>query len=129
MKYEWYKNWETIWRSFYQYDHRKWITRQTQINLTFSFQSGVLSFDEQLKRLERLDDNNNYFFFESVKMNSSKKSTIENPRRGANLLSQLFFVWTVPLLWKGMKNGLSSKDLTKCLEKFKSEALADNLER
>lgn len=62
-------------------------------------------------------------------MDFSKKPEHENPRKGANLISQLFLLWTAPLLWKGMNNGLTKKDLIKCLEEDKSNDLADNLER
>lgn len=62
-------------------------------------------------------------------MDFSKKPVNENPHKGANVLSKVLISWTVPLLWKGMKTGLTTKDLTKCLQKFKSEALGDELER
>lgn len=62
-------------------------------------------------------------------MDFSKKPKRQNPRKRANLMSQLFFVWIVPLLWNGMKNGLTTKDLTKCLRKDRSDTLGDDLEK
>lgn len=62
-------------------------------------------------------------------MDFSKKPEHENPRKSANLISRLFLLWTAPLLWKGMKNGLTTEDLTKCLQRDKSNALGDNLEK
>lgn len=62
-------------------------------------------------------------------MDFGKKPKHENPRNGANPISRLFCLWITPLLWKGMKNGLTSDDLCKCLQKDKSEVLGDDLER
>lgn len=67
--------------------------------------------------------------FRSVQMDFSKKPERENPRKKANPISQLFFVWIIPLLWRGMKNGLTTKDLTKCLKKDRSDTLGDDLEK
>lgn len=67
--------------------------------------------------------------FRSVQMDFSKKPERENPRKGANLISRLFFLWITPMLWKGMKNGLTTKDLTKCLQKDRSDTLGDDLEK
>lgn len=61
-------------------------------------------------------------------MDFSKKPQHENPRKGNNFISQLFMLWTVPLFWKGLRNGLTTNDLTKCLQEDKSGALGDNLE-
>jgi len=62
-------------------------------------------------------------------MDSSKKPHKSNPRQGANLLSQLLFIWSVPLLFKGSRKGLNTKDLTVCLDKDESKVLGDRLER
>lgn len=67
-------------------------------------------------------------FFLVVKMDFSKKPQNENHRKGANFISVLLMLWTVPLFWKGMKNGLNTNDLTKCLEEDKTDVLGDNLE-
>lgn len=61
-------------------------------------------------------------------MDFSKKPELENPRKGANVISKLFYLWTLPLFWKGMKNGLTTDDMTKCLQKDKSEELTDEME-
>lgn len=62
-------------------------------------------------------------------MDFSKKPERENPRKGANPLSQLFFLWIVPVFWKGTRKGLNTDDLTHCLRKDESEVLGDELER
>nr|XP_013101686.1 unnamed protein product [Stomoxys calcitrans]XP_013101693.1 unnamed protein product [Stomoxys calcitrans]XP_013101700.1 unnamed protein product [Stomoxys calcitrans] len=62
-------------------------------------------------------------------MDSTKKPQKENPRRLANLLSQLIFGWSIPLLYKGCRQGLTNEDLTKCLSEDCSEELGDQLER
>lgn len=85
----------------------------------FAFWNQVWSIFDRLMKL----------IFRSVQMDFSKKPERENPRKKANLISQLFFVWIIPLLWKGMKNGLTKKDLTKCLKKDRSDTLGDDLEK
>ncbi|KAI8129034.1 putative multidrug resistance-associated protein lethal(2)03659 [Lucilia cuprina] len=62
-------------------------------------------------------------------MDSSQKPQKENPRRYANILSQLIFGWSIPLLYKGSRKGLNTEDLTKCLPEDYSEELGDELER
>lgn len=61
-------------------------------------------------------------------MDSGKKPEKRNPRKGANLLSQLLFTWIIPFLWHGTRYGLNSEDLTKCLRKDKSTTLGNSLE-
>lgn len=61
-------------------------------------------------------------------MDSSKKPTCTNPRKHANILSQLLFVWAIPILYKGSRKGLGQDDLTKCLKIDRSEDLGDKLE-
>lgn len=61
-------------------------------------------------------------------MDSSKKPELKNPRKGANILSQLFFIWVVPVLWHGMRNGLTIDNRTQCLTEDKSADLGDKLE-
>lgn len=61
-------------------------------------------------------------------MDSSRKPEKTNPRRHANILSQLLFVWAIPLLYKGSKHGLNTDDLTTCLPQDYSEDLGDRLE-
>lgn len=62
-------------------------------------------------------------------MDTGRKPERENPRKGANPISQLFFFWIIPLFWNGTRNGLSTDDLTKCLRKDKSDSLGNDLER
>ncbi|EDW66850.1 ATP-binding cassette sub-family C member 4 [Drosophila virilis] len=61
-------------------------------------------------------------------MDSSAKPERKNPRQGANFLSQLLFVWAVPLLYRGSRQGLNTDDLTECLKEDHSEQLGDRLE-
>ncbi|XP_036325235.1 multidrug resistance-associated protein 4-like [Rhagoletis pomonella] len=61
-------------------------------------------------------------------MDSSRKPEKLNPRRHANIFSQLLFVWAIPLLYKGSKQGLNTDDLTQCLPQDCSEDLGDRLE-
>lgn len=62
-------------------------------------------------------------------MDSGKKPERENPRKDANPIAQLFFLWIVPLFWKGTSKGLNTDDLTTCLPKDASEKLGNELER
>lgn len=62
-------------------------------------------------------------------MDFSKKPERKNPRKGANPLSELFFLWMAPVFWKGTRKGLTTDDLTQCLRKDESEVLGDELER
>lgn len=61
-------------------------------------------------------------------MDNSKKPELKNPKKGANWLSQLFFCWLMPIMYKGTRRGLNTADLTKCLRRDKSEDLGDKLE-
>lgn len=61
-------------------------------------------------------------------MDSSAKPERKNPRERANFFSQLIFAWTVPLLYRGCRQGLNTDDLTECLEADHSEQLGDRLE-
>lgn len=61
-------------------------------------------------------------------MDSSRKPEKSNPRNNANILSQLTFIWSIPLMYKGSKSGLHTDDLTKCLNQDRSEDLGDRLE-
>lgn len=63
-------------------------------------------------------------------MDNSKKPENENPARKANPLSKLFFVWLVPLLWRGHRgSGLTTDDLCKCIDDDVSETLGDRLQK
>ncbi|XP_053595920.1 ATP-binding cassette subfamily C member 4-like [Microplitis demolitor] len=52
-----------------------------------------------------------------------------NPIEKANLLSRLFFWWTLGLFKKGAQNGITADDLYTPLASDKSETLTDDLER
>lgn len=62
-------------------------------------------------------------------MDSGRKPDKENPRRGVNIISQILFIWIIPLFWNGVRRGLTTDDLTKCLDKDKSDKLGDELEQ
>lgn len=62
-------------------------------------------------------------------MDSSRKPDRKNPRQGANPISELFFVWVIPTLWRGLKGGLNTENLTQCLKEDNSSALGDKLEK
>uniref|UniRef100_A0A1B0BDP4 Uncharacterized protein n=1 Tax=Glossina palpalis gambiensis TaxID=67801 RepID=A0A1B0BDP4_9MUSC len=62
-------------------------------------------------------------------MDSSEKPKKENPRQFAHILSQLTFGWSIPLLYRGSRQGLTADDLTKCLPEDLSQDLGDKLER
>lgn len=61
-------------------------------------------------------------------MDHTRKPVRQNPQHGAWFGSQLFFMWIVPFLWKGSRNGLNSESLTKCMPVDKSADLGDRLE-
>lgn len=61
-------------------------------------------------------------------MDYSQKPKRKNPRKSANIISQLLFVWVIPIFWKGLRKGLNQTDLTNCLKKDESEMLGDQLE-
>lgn len=61
-------------------------------------------------------------------MDSGIKPEKKNPRKNVNIFSQLYFLWIIPLFWRGTRKGLSTDDLTKCLDKDKSDHLGNELE-
>lgn len=61
-------------------------------------------------------------------MDSGIKPENRNPRKSANIFSQIFFTWIIPLFWRGTHKGLDIDDLTKCLDKDRSEGLGNELE-
>lgn len=62
-------------------------------------------------------------------MDYSKKPEKKNPKKGANFISQLLFLWFIPILWKGKNKGLNTDDVTVCLKQDQSKDLGDKLER
>ncbi|KAL7728494.1 hypothetical protein ACLKA6_012509 [Drosophila palustris] len=61
-------------------------------------------------------------------MDRSAKPERKNLRQEANILSQLIFGWTLPLLYRGSRQGLNTDDLTECLKEDHSQQLGDRLE-
>lgn len=64
-----------------------------------------------------------------MNMDNQPKPVLRNPQQGAWFVSKLFFLWIVPVLWSGSKNGLSASDLTQTLPDDSSAALGDQLEK
>ncbi|EFA04472.2 putative multidrug resistance-associated protein lethal(2)03659-like Protein [Tribolium castaneum] len=62
-------------------------------------------------------------------MDAGYTLTLENPKRTANIISKLFFLWMVKLCYKGTKKGLEIADLYKTLSCDQSEKLTDELEK
>ncbi|XP_057653041.1 uncharacterized protein LOC130891946 [Diorhabda carinulata] len=54
--------------------------------------------------------------------------TLENPKEKAGVFAKLFFGWVVPLIKKGVKQGLQIEDLYKSSKKDKSQNLTDALQ-
>lgn len=61
-------------------------------------------------------------------MHHPRISTVENPRKRANSVSQLLFTWIVPTLYEGSRKGLDLENIAKCLDEDRSEVLGDQLE-
>ncbi|XP_044730120.1 ATP-binding cassette sub-family C member 4-like isoform X2 [Chrysoperla carnea] len=62
-------------------------------------------------------------------MDFSKKYDNPNPVVKANILSKLFFLWQIPLFWKGLKKDLDVEDIYNAKKSDLSETLGDSLER
>lgn len=61
-------------------------------------------------------------------MEATRRKLLPNPREKANILSVLFFAWTVPLFKKGYAKILQLDDVFQSLNVDKSELLGDRLE-
>lgn len=62
-------------------------------------------------------------------MDTGKRHFEPNPRESANILSQLFYWWTIPLFKKGYAKELNVEDVFQPLDTDRSNALGDRLER
>ncbi|KAM8705738.1 hypothetical protein ACLKA7_010097 [Drosophila subpalustris] len=62
-------------------------------------------------------------------MDSSKKPERKNPCQQANFLSYFIFGWAVPFLFHGSRKGLTTDDITECLQADQSEQLGNRLEK
>lgn len=62
-------------------------------------------------------------------MEQVKPQRLPNPRDSANILSILFFLWTLPLIRKGYAKVLELEDIFQPLQADKSKLLGENLER
>lgn len=61
-------------------------------------------------------------------MESARLNLPVNPREKANVLSKLFFVWTIPIFRKGYTKVLQVEDIYQPLTDDRSEKLGDRLE-
>lgn len=61
-------------------------------------------------------------------MESTKRKLPPNPREKTNLLSLLFFTWTIPLFKKGYGKVLELEDIFQPLKSDRSDKLGDRLE-
>lgn len=61
-------------------------------------------------------------------MESATRKLPPNPRENANVLSVLFFVWTLPLFKKGYAKVLELEDIFQPLISDRSESLGNRLE-
>lgn len=62
-------------------------------------------------------------------MDGGKRKFLPNPREKANLLSIIFFWWTLPLFRKGYANVLDVEDIYQPLSIDRSESLGERLEK
>lgn len=62
-------------------------------------------------------------------MESSRRELPPNPREHSNILSVLFFTWTLPLFKKGCSKVLEIDDIFKPLTADQSSSLGERLER
>lgn len=62
-------------------------------------------------------------------MESGRRKFSSNPRERANILSTLFFTWTIPMFVKGYKKDLEMHDMYQPLTCDRSDSLGDRLEK
>lgn len=62
-------------------------------------------------------------------MDFVKSSLVPNPRDTANILSILFFSWTIPIFKKGYRKLLEIEDVFRPLQVDKSQSLGERLQR
>lgn len=61
-------------------------------------------------------------------METTKRKLPPNPRESANILSLIFFSWTIPLFRKGYEKTLKFDDVFQPLQVDRSNSLGDRLE-
>ncbi|XP_046746906.1 ATP-binding cassette sub-family C member 4-like [Diprion similis] len=62
-------------------------------------------------------------------MNTKEREVKKNPEESSNILSKLFFWWTLPIFWKGAKSNLQITDLPDPPKSDESESIGNRLER
>lgn len=62
-------------------------------------------------------------------MESTQRKFLENPQENANIFSNIFFMWTIPLFKKGYGKVLQMEDVFRSLIADQSDSLGDRLEK
>lgn len=62
-------------------------------------------------------------------MESGRRNLSKNPRQSANLLSVVFFGWSIPIFKKSFKDNLHANDAFEPIDEDRSELLGNRLER
>lgn len=62
-------------------------------------------------------------------MESGKRKLLENPRESANLISRIFFGWTIPIFKRTYDRALDAGDASEPLLRDRSTVLGDRIER
>lgn len=62
-------------------------------------------------------------------MESGRRNLSKNPRQSANLLSVVFFGWSIPIFRKSFKDDLHANDALEPIDEDRSELLGNRLER
>lgn len=62
-------------------------------------------------------------------MESTKRALLANPRKSANLLSAIFFFWTIPVFRKTYNKKLDSDGVFEPLDEDRSSDLGNRLDR
>lgn len=62
-------------------------------------------------------------------MESGHRKLVKNPRQSANLISIIFFGWSIPILKKTYHNILHPNDAFEPLDEDRSENLGNRLEK
>ncbi|KAJ3656119.1 hypothetical protein Zmor_015217 [Zophobas morio] len=59
----------------------------------------------------------------------TKRKLKPHPQENSNILSALFYCWTVPIFRRGLKKDISEEDVYQTLQHHQSEGLANRLEK
>ncbi|KAJ3656118.1 hypothetical protein Zmor_015216 [Zophobas morio] len=59
----------------------------------------------------------------------TKRKLKPHPQENSNILSALFYCWTVPIFRTGLKKDISEEDVYQTLQYHRAEDLANRLEK